>query len=75
MTLKCGHLTKELERKLITFQNRINTTRKINYASTASYEDGECRSRKYKQIRDLFNQLDIMAVIQCSRINMDGPIS
>lgn len=72
MTLKCGHLTKESERKLITFQNRINTIRKINYAS---YEDGECRSRKYKQIRDLFNQLDIMAVIQCPRINMDGPIS
>uniref|UniRef100_A0A8D8TNG9 Craniofacial development protein 2 n=1 Tax=Cacopsylla melanoneura TaxID=428564 RepID=A0A8D8TNG9_9HEMI len=62
-------LSKVSEKKLVTFENKV--LRKI-YGPVC--ERGTWRIRKNKEIRDLFNEPDIIANIRCRRMRWTGHV-
>ncbi|KAI5715018.1 hypothetical protein M8J77_009060 [Diaphorina citri] len=62
-------LSKVSEKKLVTFENKI--LRKI-YGPV--YENGTWRIKKNKEIRELFNEPDIVANIRCRRMRWTGHV-
>ncbi|KAI5732183.1 hypothetical protein M8J77_022872 [Diaphorina citri] len=62
-------LSKVSEKKLVTFENKI--LRKI-YGPV--YENGTWRIKKNKEIRDLFNEPDIVANMRCRRMRWMGHV-
>ncbi|KAL1446641.1 hypothetical protein WDU94_003506 [Cyamophila willieti] len=62
-------MTKQTEKKLVTFENKV--LRKI-YGPTL--EDGNWRIKHNKEIRDLFNQPDIVSEVKRGRLRWMGHV-